>query len=318
MDNFYHNLDYLDLVLVKGKDSGKFLQGQLTCDVDAITDLQSCLGAACNNKGRVFSNFRLSRLNGNIYLEMQQGLQGIFKSSLDKFIPFYKAEIEDGRSHFNRIGLAGTNCIEPLTNIFPELPCKDNQFCTNNGAYLLRLSENPPRFILWSANKLNPSELFPQLQRGQKEDWEKLDFDAGIYPFHLTDVNQYTPEELNLDLNNAISFTKGCYTGQEIVARMHYRGKAKKRLYHIHIHSEEKINIGDTVYDQEQKKLGEILKLLEIHSEKSASAYHYQAFAILKAQPVIVGEQTHHTPTSLSATTLPIEACSNAIVISKL
>ncbi|MEX2365212.1 MAG: folate-binding protein, partial [Pseudohongiellaceae bacterium] len=92
MENFFVDLSHLDLLCVSGEDSGKFLQGQLTCDVTQATASQSIPGAICNNKGRVLANFRLLLHQGNYYLEMNQAQLAVSKSILDKFIVFYKAE----------------------------------------------------------------------------------------------------------------------------------------------------------------------------------------------------------------------------------
>ena len=153
---------------------------------------------------------------------------------LEKYIPFYKAELSDATKNFNRIGLAGAEAEANLKKIVPLLPEK-NRSIDVDGHLLINISDNLPRYELWLKQNQDNSfkAVFDSLQEQEKEAWEALDLAAGLIFIHQQDSSLYTTEELNLDLAGFVSFDKGCYTGQEIVARMHFRGRAKKRLYSV-------------------------------------------------------------------------------------
>lgn len=159
----------LSLLKISGTDACKFLQGQLTNDVSALTDRQFTLSAHCNPQGRVISLFYLIFLNEVYYLLMPSDILPITLTALKKYAVFFKSALED--------------TTQELTNVLAQIG--------------------------------NPS-LF--------------DIHAGVPRIHPETSGAFLPHDINLDKLGAISFNKGCYTGQEIIARMQYRGKLKKRM----------------------------------------------------------------------------------------
>jgi folate-binding protein YgfZ len=276
MQSFYASLNAAELLEVSGEDSRKFLQGQLTCELDKIPVGSMSFGAACNNKGRVYSNFRILHQENRFLLSMQPGILTITMQALQKYIPFYKADMADASGQFNRIALAGDDAAELLKGISPALPEK-NQSANIEGALLINISDHCPRYELW----LKPGQDHPfdqilaTLARKEKTAWDALDHEAGIVFIHPQESSLYTPEELNLDLAGFVSFSKGCYTGQEIVARMHYRGKANKRLHTVTLESPE-TPTDNVLYNSSQKALGSVINLLNIKD------YIYNGFVVIK------------------------------------
>src|SRR5690554_6738031 len=137
MENFFVDLSHLDLLAVRGEDSEKFLQGQLTCDVEAASAQQSVPGAVCNNKGRVLGSFLLVRAQDGFYLEMKPGLLEGNKANLDKYIVFYKAHTFDARSDFRRLGLVGAQAEAALAECFPALPVRAGEVVEHAGHRLI-------------------------------------------------------------------------------------------------------------------------------------------------------------------------------------
>ena len=261
MQNFHVPLDSLELLQISGEDSGKFLQGQLTCDLDGFACGSCQLGAACNNKGRVYANFRLLKLGDDFFLSMQPGVLEIAMQTLQKYIPFYKAQMSDASHRFKRFGLAGNQAAELLKNIVPALPEKN--YSTNvDGNIFINISDNLPRYELWldDSNSADIQARIKTLPRQEKSAWDILDLEAGILLIQDSESTLYTPEELNLDLAGFISFNKGCYTGQEIVARMHFRGKANKRLFLASFETDAAAE-NLTLYDNSGKALGTLFNL---------------------------------------------------------
>ena len=244
MDNFFVDLNHLDLLAVTGEDSGKFLQGQLTCDINTASAGRSIRGAVCNNKGRVISSFRLLRLESDYYLEMAPGLLESSKQRLDKYIVFYKAKTSDARPRFHRLGLAGQSAREILTTVFSHLPEAPGEVSHEGDNHLILLNSesklSPQRYELWlDAESAAPirEKINQALATAGYLQWQLLDLQLGTIEISASEVEEYTPQVLNYDLSGEVSFTKGCYTGQEIVARMHYRGNAKKRMYPVSLQS---------------------------------------------------------------------------------
>jgi len=271
MESFYTSLDYQDLLEVSGQDCEKFLQGQVTCDLAHFANDQYGLGALCNNKGRVYSSFRLLKHEDSFFMAMQPGLAEITQTTLNKYIPFYKAEIGDASTRYHRAGLYGPLAAEFLADHLQGLP--DPGHGLTSGEHLvINLSSNLPRFEIWSSSADALAELLRNSNLPEQADstaWQALDLEAGLFFIGVEDIEQYTPEEANLDLAGFVSFDKGCYTGQEIVARMHYRGKAGKRLYIVTI--ENCPDLGQkTLHDSSGKILGNITNLLYLNGNVKA------------------------------------------------
>lgn len=231
MHSFFVSPSSFDVVAVSGQDSLRFLQGQLTCDVEALEENGFCYGAACNNKGRIYAAFILVRWQDSYYLCMAAGLGNVLLSTLKKYLPFYKCSMQlSGKALYALVG-DGVQKILDASAVSTEAPSASKGISTADGWFGLLdtirqrgllLTERAPEEITTS---LHPVEA------GAAAEWEALGMLAGHYPFHAEDVERFTPQELHFDRNGYVSFSKGCYTGQEIVARMHYRGKIKKQLY---------------------------------------------------------------------------------------
>ncbi len=217
MDNYYVNLNHRELLVISGEDSELFLQGQLSCDLGALSEQDSCLGCLCDNKGRVVASFILWKLAGIFYLEMETGVAEITQQHLNKFRVFYKSEILIKSELFNRIGLIGTAAESYLTNLFPVIPTLANQIEVNGENYLRLADPENQRYELWQSGTSNLSIQTSaefNLPEGKLEDWKLLNQTLGLYSLQAEDSALYTPQELNYDLLGHISFTKGCYTGK--------------------------------------------------------------------------------------------------------
>ncbi len=230
-------LDDSQLLLVSGTDTAKFLQGQVTCDVRELANGVTRIGAQCNPKGRILLSFRALQMNPEtIALRIPVSMREKAMQNLNKYIVFSKAKLADGSNDFLLYGLYGPQVHQFAEQLFSVLPEQIDGFVEKSGNFLIKLASD--RFECW-INNANHDEFIQQLSSvgtpGKLNDWALLDIQAGIASVTAETYELFTPQEINYQLVNAINFRKGCYTGQEIVARLHYRGKLKRHMYRFEI-----------------------------------------------------------------------------------
>lgn len=257
------------LLLVKGPDASKFLQGQVTCDIRELANNKTLIGAQCNIKGRVLASFRVLQMDPEtIALMMPADNIETTQKNLGKYIVFSKAKLHDYRADFHILGCYGADCEKNLSHFFPVIPSGSHTWTTHNDNYLIKLDEN--RFECWINQRDYPAiieSLSVSCFMASSSVWKLLDIRAGLYWVNAESTEQFTPHELNYPYINAVSFRKGCYTGQEIVARMHYRGKLKRHTHRFALNSNEIPAYRSTLSSNHGDAFGEILvcALNEMH-----------------------------------------------------
>lgn len=237
------------LLLVKGPDAGKFLQGQVTCDVKELNEPVTRLGAQCNPKGRILLSFRALQMNNEtIALRLPASMMESAQKTLGKYIVFSKAKLQDGGNDFVLFGLFGDSAATVASTFFQQLPTTYEGWIEKDGSYLIQLAAD--RFECWVATATVDSFLDAiekQTQKVSADEWQLLDIAAGIGEVYPESYELFTPQELNYQLVNGINFRKGCYTGQEIVARLHYRGKLKRHMYRFEYKNDQTPPPGTTI-----------------------------------------------------------------------
>lgn len=231
---FLIELDHYGLLGVEGPDAAKFLQGQVTCDVHELAHRVTRLGAQCNIKGRMLVSFRaLQRDDQRILLRMHQGLIEKALMSFGKYIVFSKAKLHDRSSDYRRIGLYGPQAESLLRSAFAKVPEENDERVIADDHIIIKLDVQ--RYECWlgidAENIL--AQLAPHTIPAAENLWTLLNIRAGIGEVLPESYELFTPQALNYQLVNAVNFRKGCYTGQEIVARLHYRGTLKRHMHRI-------------------------------------------------------------------------------------
>jgi folate-binding protein YgfZ len=219
---FFNINEHYGLLTVQGKDAEKFLQGLLTCDIQSLATRDYCLGAFCNLKGRARALFKIFKKEEAFCLELPRGLVPIILPALKKYAMFSKVSIEDSSDRWNRWGvvrLAGKALM--LEHLLPD-----------SNITVLMLDEALPRFELIGEITTDtlPVSNLPLMDHNT---WNLFNIRAGIPEIWPETTEQFLPHHLHLPQLGAVSFTKGCYCGQEIIARMEYKGKIKYDLKHI-------------------------------------------------------------------------------------
>lgn len=232
-------LSHNDFVQVVGPDSKKFLQGQVSCNMDLLSPEKSLNGVLCNLKGRVIADFRAIQAGDAIWLQTETGMGPHLIDVLAKYVVFSKAEISLISLAGRVVGLFGEDGDEAFESLLSDLPLgsisdQDNGAACQEDCIVIKLPSAQSRYQIVSLDQNGEAllaKILKQAEPATEAEWEMLDIEMGIVHIHQQDSEQFTPQLLNYDVSGVIDFKKGCYTGQEIVARMFYRSTAKKRLH---------------------------------------------------------------------------------------
>ncbi len=216
---------HLGILKISGSDAAKLLQGQITCNVNDITETKSSLGAICNPKGRVLSTFLLIKTPDAFLMMLPIDLLDSIQKKLRMYILRSDATLDNVTEKLCLFGLneqTNSNNVERFNthqDTFISVSFSD----TVNRQLII--ADTDTAINLWT--HYSTKENFTNANSAQ---WRYLDLLAGIPWLSNATTEEFIPQMLNLDELGGISYTKGCYTGQEIVARTHYLGKAKREL----------------------------------------------------------------------------------------
>lgn len=213
-------LDHFGFLRVSGIDAIKFLQGYTTCDLDALENDTVQMGAICNLKGRMLASFIAVRDDSDLTLRMHRKLIPKTIEFLTKYIVFSKATLSDISEELYCFGRIEASAGNSATRINSEGNGSDE-----NSGYEIGLDN---RIESWLTSRTDAS-----LDGGLA--WNEAEISAGVAWVDDITTEKYLPQMFNYQALGAIDFEKGCYLGQEIIARLHYRGELKKRLYRAHV-----------------------------------------------------------------------------------
>jgi hypothetical protein len=226
------DLSHLGLLGVTGEEAPAFLQGQLSCDIKGLGDEASSFGAYCSPKGRMLASFLVWPEGGGYFLALSRALVGPTAKRLGRFVLRSKVEVADRTGDRMLIGAAGHSAERTLHAALGTVPASPHRVSQSDGASVIRLAQN--RFLvavaprraetLWAA-------LSSALRPVGTPCWEWLDITAGIPRVTARTQDEFVPQMANLELLGGVSFQKGCYPGQEVVARTQYLGRAKRRMF---------------------------------------------------------------------------------------
>ncbi|EXJ14487.1 CAF17-like 4Fe-4S cluster assembly/insertion protein YgfZ [Imhoffiella purpurea] len=228
------DLSHLGLISARGADADTFLQGQLTNDVRELSPTRSQLSAHCSHKGRVMAVFRLIRREDGIYLQTAADRVAEILKRLGMYVLRSKVTLADVGDECLRMGLAGEEAPRRLSDLGMTVPERNDEVASADGLTLIRLPGPIPRFeILGAFDRLRPlwERLTAHAGVADADRWRLLDIQAGLPSVYAQSTETFVPQMLNLHLIDGVSFNKGCYTGQEVVARMQFLGKLKRRMY---------------------------------------------------------------------------------------
>lgn len=223
------------LLTVHGTEAETFLQGQLTCDVRRLANGDVLPAAHLTPKGRAVASFLVWRVDGTFHLQLPQALAETMTRRLRMFLLRSKATVERADETLVRLGAWGAAAMDVAAaqvGAVPEAPFRQS---SRDGCSVLRLPGAGPRLELllpvaaaietWTGLTAAGAEVC------QEAAWRLHDIRAGLGWVRAETSEALLPQMLNYDRLDGVSFSKGCYVGQEVVARLHHLGEVKRRAY---------------------------------------------------------------------------------------
>jgi folate-binding protein YgfZ len=255
-----HDLSHLGLLRVSGEDAADFLQGQLTNDIKTLGENRSQMAGYCTPQGRMLANFRVFRRDGAFFLQLPLELLEPIQKRLTLFVLMSQVTLEDVTAQLVRIGLSGTCAPRLLEKLVPDLPVDAGDVVQAESVSLLRLPGPTERFqIMGPLATMQElwSELREQASPASADYWGLLDIQAGIPTIYQATSESFVPQMTNMQLVDGVSFDKGCYVGQEVVARMKYLGKLKRHMRLARVTVDRKPQAGEEIYAAESAASGQ-------------------------------------------------------------
>lgn len=244
------DLSHYSLISACGEEAQSFLQNQFCNDVRNVSPAHSQLNAYCTPKGRILAFFRLFQRDDSYYLRLPQEILEPTLKRLRMFVMMSKITLDDASDTLAHIGFAGPQAAELLGKYVDSVPETTDASSQSNGLTIICIQPGTRFEIVGTV--ANISTLWTQLSEQATPvghgSWELLDIHAALPEVVSETQEAFVPQMLNLQGINALSFKKGCYPGQEIVARMHYLGKLKRRMFLGHTAEDLEITAGDSLF----------------------------------------------------------------------
>ncbi len=284
------DLSYFSTIVIAGSDASEFLQGQFTNDVNKIDESSSQISGFCNNKGRMIANYRLFQHQQNYFISIRSDLAERSIKHLQNYVLRAEVALQDISEQLIHIGISGKNA-EPLLQPYIDNLNTDIDSVTHNDDYIaIRVAGDIPRYEVFCS-----FEHATKLWQGLTDKanivntpyWDYLNIKNGLPFINDKTSEEFVPQMANMELINGISFEKGCYTGQEIVARTHFLGKQKRRTYRISIKSEAEPKIGEqlaTDTSTENQYTGTLVTIYPVAENQ------YEALAVIQIKSAEEGK----------------------------
>ena len=233
------DLSQLGVIAFRGDDAATFLQGQLTNDVRALHADGAQWSGYCNPKGRLLGNFLMWRRDEDYCLQLSRDILPGVQKRLSMFILRAKVQARDASDETVRLVVAGANAAGAVHDAMGALPDTAMTSLASEAGQIIRVGAD--KFVLsvvpsraeavWATLKASASPVGAPV-------WDWLRLNAGIPMIVAATQEQFVPQMVNLEVIGGVNFQKGCYPGQEIVARSQYLGKLKRRMFLAHVDAE--------------------------------------------------------------------------------
>lgn len=233
--DFFAALPDLGLIAASGDEAAQFLHNQLTNDVEHLPADEARLAGYCTAKGRLLATLLAWKASDAIFLQLQRAIQPAVQKRLQMYIMRSKAKLTDVSDTQVALGFAGAKAATVLQRWFPSLPARTWSTAQGDAGTLIRMADadGMPRYQ-WIAPLERAMAAWPELAAAlpvrSESAWRLQEIHAGLP--HVVQGTQelFVPQMINFEVVGGVNFRKGCYPGQEIVARSQYLGKLKRRM----------------------------------------------------------------------------------------
>lgn len=272
---------------VSGDDAQSFLQSQFTNDVNDVNATQGQLNSYCTPKGRMMAIFYISQWQDSYYLIIPNEIASNVMQRIKMYVMRAKVTIADRSDQLSIHALFGQQAEQTLDKLNYHAPKEDYQTNSFANGFCMRIPGIVPRYILIGdeqvTNELSQATSNDSfaISDSSPEYWQWLDIMSGIPMIHTETQEAFVPQMTNLELISGVSFSKGCYPGQEIVARLHYLGNANRRMYRIGSSENIEIKTGDDLYASDSDKNQAIGKVV---SAVSTGTRGVTALAVMRVE----------------------------------
>ncbi len=270
LENNLIRFDHYDVIDIKGTEALEFLHSQFTNDLKNLPENSSSLGAWCSPKGRVLYTFRIWHEGETFHLVLPSSQTESFLKRLKMYI--LRADVEAEVSAAKIVyGLSGENSNQLIKNA----PENDNAIQQNDETTFIKIPSSLPRYLIVSENsnlQLGSLQVAAD-QKSATNQWRLLDIISGVPEILPETADMFLPQMLNLENLGGLSFQKGCYPGQEIVARVKYRGELKKQLYKASLSTSNEIQPGASLVvsnDETEILAGNLVNIAHVDDNKWA------------------------------------------------
>ncbi len=284
-ENVLCDTQFLGVIKFNGEDVTPFLQGQFSHDVALVDENTSQLNSYNSPKGRMYASFRLFKSGDDFFMVLPKDVIEPTIKRLRMFVMRSKVVVEDLSENWDCIGLSGA-----LIDADMPMPNDLNIVQHDESLHYLRVPGIDKRVLIvgpTSAIDDVKLRLTKNLTLSDSEHWKRLDIHAGLPNIYSTTQENFVLQMVNLQLIDGVSFTKGCYPGQEVVARMHYLGKLKKRMYRITINQSSVPAPGDNLTSTEETNAQSIGQIVDAQLNNTGSV---DALAVIQNKAVESGK----------------------------
>jgi folate-binding protein YgfZ len=229
-------LSHYGLIAFTGEDAQTFLHGQITNDLRALKEDKAVFAGYCSAKGRLLANFLVFRRGAELLMLLPRSLREGIQKRLAMFVLRAKVKLRDASDAWVALGLAGPGAADLVSKRFGNVPTHPMGLVHGPDGWAVRLGEH--RFDVFVAPEAAPAlwqRWTSQAKPVGAPAWDWLTVTAGVPVILPPTQDHFVPQMTNMELLDGVSFHKGCYPGQEIVARSQYLGKLKRRMYLAHV-----------------------------------------------------------------------------------
>lgn len=255
------------LIKVSGVDAETFLQNQLTNDIRNVSESNHQLSAWCSPKGRIIATFKVFKREGDFYLTLSRDLIERVEKKLRLYVMMSKVIIEDVSNTMIHFSFSGKESDKQIENILGVKFSTNHETLHQKSISFLYThideSTNVSRFDIFVDDIDEAKQLWNQLNEVSSPVGDKgihlMNILSGLPEITAKSSEDWIPQMVNYIQVEGVDFKKGCYPGQEVVARLNYLGKTKRRMYRIEINTDQLPAIGEEIKSDTDNNAGKIL-----------------------------------------------------------